>query len=240
LSPADRRAADIDAQNLHPVLRSLIPVIKMLAQTFGPDCEVVLHDLSRPQASRTVIENAHVTGRQVGMPLGDLVMRVLRSPRFRDDMLANYATRTDDGRTLKSSTAIIRDENGSAIGALCLNIDINRYLQVAGALQDLVRLEDPQAPDDREVDVRDENVWDVVDRIITQVIDAYGPNVEALERNQKVEIVRFLYDKGVFLIKGGVEHVARKLGVSRFSVYNYVDEARGAARASNGQQEERA
>jgi predicted transcriptional regulator YheO len=232
-------AAAIDGQSLHPVLRSLVPVAKMLAQTFGPDCEVVLHDLSRPQASRVLIENAQVTGRQVGTPIGDLVVRVLRSPRFHDDMLANYATKAGDGRTLKSSTAIIRDEHGRAVGALCLNIDIGRYAEAAAALQDLLRLEDPEAPDDREVEVRDETVWDVVDRIIGQVIDSYGPNVETLDRNQKVEIVRFLYEKGVFLIKGGVEHVARKLGVSRFSVYNYVDEVRGAQR-SLGQQEGRA
>jgi len=214
------------------MLQSLIPVVKMLAQTFGPDCEVVLHDLSRPQASRILIEHSHVTGRQVGMPIGDLIVRVLRSPRFRDDMLANYATQTQDGRTLKSSTAIIRDGNGAAIGALCMNIDVSRFASAADALQGLAHIEDPQAPDDVEVEVKDGNVWDVVDRIITQVVDAYGPNVDLLDRNQKVEIVRFLYEKGVFLIKGGVEHVARKLGVSRFTVYNYVDEVRGSERTN--------
>jgi len=214
------------------MLRTFIPVAKMLAQTFGPDCEVVLHDLSRPQASRVVIENPQVTGRQVGTPIGDLVVRVLRSPRFKDDMLANYATRAPDGRTLKSSTAILRDENGRAIGALCINMDVSRYSMAAEAMGHFLRMEDPESPTDREVEVPDDNVWDVVDRIITQVVESYGPNVELLDRNQKVEIVRFLYDKGVFLIKGGIEHVARTLGVSRFTIYNYVDEVRGGARSS--------
>lgn len=215
---------------LHPILRALIPVVKMLARTLGPDCEVVLHDLSRPQSSRVLIENPHVTGRRVGMPIGDLVMKVLRSPRFQDDMLANYATRTADGRTLKASTALIRDEHGQAIGALCLNMDISRYAQAADALQQLVRLEDDGAPEDTEVEVRDENVWDVVDRIITQVVNSYGPSPEQLDRPEKLEIVRFLHDRGVFLIKGAVEQVARKLGVSRFTIYNYIDEVRGAQR----------
>lgn len=210
-------------------------MVKMLAQTFGPDCEIVLHDLSRPQSSRVVIENAQVTGRQVGTPIGDLVVRVLRSPRFRDDMLANYSTEAPDGRILKSSTAIIRDEAGLAIGALCLNIDVSRYAVAAEALQQFLRVEDPEALDDQEVEVPDQNVWDVVDRIITQVISTYGPNVELLDRNEKVEIVRFLYEKGVFLIKGAVEQVARKLGVSRFTIYNYVDEVKGAVRANGGQ-----
>ncbi|HEY3365771.1 MAG TPA: PAS domain-containing protein [Symbiobacteriaceae bacterium] len=220
------------------MLRSLIPVAKMLAQTFGPECEVVLHDLSRPQASRVLIENAEVTGRQVGTPIGDLVVRVLRSPRFRDDMLANYATTAPDGRTLKSSTAIIRDEAGRAIGALCLNLDLSGYARAAAALQMLVRLEDAAAPDDREVDVPDEHVWDVLDRIVTQVISGYGPSGE-LDRSQKLEVVRFLHEKGVFLIKGGIEHVARKLGVSRFSIYNYIDEVRGTSR-TRAQQEGKA
>lgn len=209
-------------------------MVKVLARTFGPDCEIVLHDLSRPQASRVWIENAQVTGRQVGMPIGDLVVRVLRSPRFRDDMLANYTTHAPDGRVLKSSTAIIRDTEGQAVGALCINIDISKYALAAEALQQFLRVEDPEVPDDQEVEMPDNNVWDVVDRIISQVISNYGPNVELLDKNQKVEIVRFLYDKGVFLIKGAIEHVARKLGVSRFTIYNYVDEVKGAARANGG------
>lgn len=140
-------------------------------------------------------------------------------------------------RSLKSSTAIIRDAEGQAVGALCLNIDVSKYALAAEAFQQFLRVEDPETPDDQEVEVPDNNVWDVVDRIISQVISNYGSNAALLDKNQKVEIVRFLYEKGVFLIKGAIEHVARKLGVSRFTIYNYVDEVRGAVRATGGQQE---
>jgi len=41
---------------------------KAIAQQFGPNCEVVVHDLESndPESSIVAIENGHVSGRQVG------------------------------------------------------------------------------------------------------------------------------------------------------------------------------
>lgn len=47
-----------------PLLRAFFPVVDCLADLFGPDCEVVLHDVSRPEDSIIKIRNGHVTGRK--------------------------------------------------------------------------------------------------------------------------------------------------------------------------------
>ncbi|MDD2481760.1 MAG: helix-turn-helix domain-containing protein, partial [Lutispora sp.] len=39
-----------------------------------------------------------------------------------------------------------------------------------------------------------------------------------------MNIVETLEDKGVFLIKGAVDYVAKVLCVSRYTIYNYLDE----------------
>ena len=36
---------------IRSVLKPYIPVAELLAATFGPDCEVVLHDLAAPERS---------------------------------------------------------------------------------------------------------------------------------------------------------------------------------------------
>lgn len=43
-------------------------------------------------------------------------------------------------------------------------------------------------------------------------------------KKEKVEIVRQMQKKGLFIVRGGVEMAARVLGVSRYTVYNYLDE----------------
>jgi predicted transcriptional regulator YheO len=39
-----------------------------------------------------------------------------------------------------------------------------------------------------------------------------------------------MQDKGIFLIKGGVEKAAVALGVTRYSIYNYLAELKGTDR----------
>ena len=47
-----------------------------------------------------------------------------------------------------------------------------------------------------------------------------------MTKDDKVEIVRTLDQKGAFLIKGAIDYVAKVLCVSRYTVYNYLDEVR--------------
>ena len=47
-------------------LQFLLTLAKGIASQFGPNCEVVVHDLATndPERSIVAIENGHVTGRQ--------------------------------------------------------------------------------------------------------------------------------------------------------------------------------
>ena len=47
--------------------------------------------------------------------------------------------------------------------------------------------------------------------------------------NEKVKLVKSLEDKGAFQIKGVVNQVAIRLGVSNFTVYNYLKKIRATA-----------
>ncbi|MFQ5693859.1 MAG: helix-turn-helix domain-containing protein, partial [Nitrospinota bacterium] len=59
---------------------------------------------------------------------------------------------------------------------------------------------------------------------IGEAAGAVGRPAPLMAREQKVRVVRDLERKGIFLIKGAVDEVARLLGVSRYTVYNYRKE----------------
>jgi hypothetical protein len=52
--------------------------------------------------------------------------------------------------------------------------------------------------------------------------------ISQMTRRQKQQVVRFLDEHGAFNLRKSVETVADVLGVSRFTVYNYLDSSRGS------------
>mgnify|MGYP002991664397 CR=1 FL=1 len=101
------------------IRQELLPYIeaaKLIAKAFGPDCEVIVHDLSVPQHSVVFVENNVVTGRHVGDSFGHLVQKA-RELGSEDGILANYYYRRD-GRLIRSSSLLIRDNDGKLIGAV--------------------------------------------------------------------------------------------------------------------------
>ncbi len=44
-----------------------------------------------------------------------------------------------------------------------------------------------------------------------------------MDRHQKQVAVRGLDERGVFLLRGAVEEIASRMGVSRVTLYNYIN-----------------
>lgn len=204
------------------VLESFIPVAKSTAKMFGPNCEVVIHDLTNPQSSVMFTVNNHVTGRKIGQSFDHLVKTVLRSENFKEDYLAGYTFVTEDKRTIRSSTSLIRDSKQKVIGAFCINFDVEalnqmqQFMNTFLSTQVEVKEEEPKPDDDIE------HVEGIVDQLIQQIIQNSVHPV--MKRHEKIELIRFMDEKGIFLMKGSVEKVASLLGISKVTVYSYLDE----------------
>jgi hypothetical protein len=65
-----------------------------------------------------------------------------------------------------------------------------------------------------------------LDRMIANQERLMGASVAEMTREQKQELVGRLDAQGAFTLRYGVELVADALGVSRFTVYNYVNALR--------------
>lgn len=207
----------------HPLIKSMIPMVEGIAKTFGKNCEVSLHDFSNPQSPIIAIANGHITGRDVGGPLPEAILKALKSNVADKDMI-NYKNKSKDGKILKSSTIFINDENGRAIGCLTINIDISEFIMVKNTLAELCDIND--STQEVAAEAYGSNVNDVLENIVNTTLENYGKPVNFMSKEEKVNMVKLLDAKGTFLIRGAIDYVAKILCVSRYTIYNYLDEIR--------------
>ena len=213
------------SKELHPILKGMIPLVDGIASTFGKNCEVVLHDIRRPQSSVIAIANGHITGRSIGSPMTEYGLATLRKGQF-DKPIVNYRKKTKDGKFLKSSSLFIKDEKGKLIGFLCINYDITELTIARNIINDFTNIIEDTDFDEDSGESFGSTVNEMLSSIVNKTLESVGKPVAFISKEEKVNIVQTLDQKGVFLIKGAIDYVAKVLCVSRYTVYNYLDEIR--------------
>ena len=186
-------------------LQMLRQIAHGLCSQFGSNCEVVVHDLSlrQPDSSIVIIENGHVSSRKLGDGPSHIVLEALRAdPATLEDKLS-YLTRTHDGRILKSSTIYIRDEDGSPL--------ISTGTPESGSSE----------PESIPL-----NVNDLLDELISQSIKLVGKPVAMMNKDDKIKAIQFLNNAGAFLITKSGDKVSKQFGISKYTLYNYMDASR--------------
>lgn len=197
---------------------------KAIAQQFGPNCEVVVHDLESndPESSIVAIENGHVSGRQIGDGPSHVVLDALHGDRSNlQDHLA-YLTKTKDGKILKSSTIYIRDDFGMARGIFSINYDITLMLSMEQALRTFTATDLPE-PEPAAIS---RNVSDLLDELIAQSVEVVGKPAALMSKEEKIRAIQFLNDSGAFLITKSGDKVCKFFGISKYTLYSYIDEAK--------------
>ena len=198
---------------------------RALALQFGSGCEVVVHDLETTDPSHSIvaIENGHVTGRKLGDGPSHVVLEALHAGTEQlEDRLA-YLTKTADGKILKSSTVFIRDDDGRTVGIFAVNYDITILRAMGDTIAEVVGT-GPSAPREPEPIVR--SVADLLDDLIEQSVQLVGTPVALMSKEEKVRAIRYLNDTGAFLITKSGPKVCKYFGISKYTLYNYLDEAR--------------
>ena len=191
-----------------------------IANQFGPSCEVVFHDLTQDYDHTIVaIANGHITNRTVGGPGTNAGLKALKelSP---DSNSSTYMTHTKDGRTLKTTSAYFRDEQGNIVSSLCINLDISDMLCMRNMLDAQLNI------GKEENECFSNDISDVLESIINDTISHIGKPGFRMSRREKIEAIRYLDSHGAFLVKRSVERVCAALFVSRNSFYAYLDDAR--------------
>lgn len=217
------------------VLSVLKASIQALASVVGRNTEIVLHDLDDPAHSVIFIANGHVSGRVVGSPVlagpgqdqgfSAIMQASAGHPRSEPLVVTNYPT-TLGGRILQSATVVFRDSAGHPFASLCLNADLSGLSAAQAFLDQLRPLTSPQS--EQAVEPADMELLMV--QIIQDSLNRIGAG--KMNKRAKLESVRTMHERGLFIVKGGVEKAAAALGVTRFTIYNYLEEIRGDAQTA--------
>lgn len=87
------------------------------------------------------------------------------------------------------------------------------------------------------VAVRLPHLSDSLDHLLAELERRHGVPLSELDRRTKQSVVRILETRGAFSVRHGVETVASALGVSRFTVYNYINYASEQRAKQRGEEE---
>lgn len=67
------------------------------------------------------------------------------------------------------------------------------------------------------------SIHGALERLLTRFEAEYARPLTSLTREEKQELVQRLDDEGAFLLRRAADEVADAIGVSRFTIYNYLN-----------------
>lgn len=203
------------------ILSHYVKMGEALGEMFSPILEIVIHDLRKPDESIVAIFNGHITGRTEGGSATDLGLRLLEGDF--PDKVVGYPNESPTGAKLKSSSLAVRDDDGKLIGVVGFNLDISYFEQFERFLNQFVsthRSYHVTEAEHFEMTSPSEDIRNAIhDFLLTR-----SWSTRTLSTADKREVVEHLYRSGYFKNRGAVSIIARELGLSRPSIYNYKND----------------
>ena len=193
--------------------------VKML----GKNYEIAIHDFSKLPHSLIHIEGT-ITNRKIGAPVTDLIIKQLRAEGDNVKDISNYKTVTKTGQILKSSSTFIQDDKGKVIGVYCSNFAITDFLNATSCLNELIQTETITGEDKKETFAS--TLDETIDSLMASEIRQIGKQPVSMTKEERLELLLALECKGLFMLRGAIDHVAKLCGVSKYTIYNNLKEIR--------------
>lgn len=212
-------------RSCHPLVKPLIPIVRLLGGALGRDYEIVLHDVSGEEPFIVTMEHGELTGRTMDAPMTEFGNYLLEDgEKYDGDCILNYRSEAPDGRPLRSSVAFIRDEQGRMVGMLCINYDTTKSMMLKDMAEFLCHFQPTPGPGmetflPREVDEPGE--------ILAEARRTFGKPLRYAEREERQQIIAWLDAKGYFRLKHAIPRLTRETGKSRYTLYADLRSVRG-------------
>ncbi len=225
------------------LLTQFAHLTEFLGRILGPDYEIALHDLRDPDHSLIAIANSHISGRTIGSPLTETARKFMQDDSMNaSDFRLNYAGYTADGKHLRSSTLLIRNQ-GKPVGMLCVNFDDSKYQAVS---ESILRLCHPDAFVDSSFQFDELRILSKISEkdaerfsptappdlkaVIRRRLTDLGETPETLSPARRRALIRTLEQEGCFRVKGAVREAGAALGISQATVYRMLGGNKSANR----------
>lgn len=209
------------------IFTTLKQLADLVTRMFGDNCEIAIHDLTSENKGLIYI-TGNVTKREPGAPVTDAVVKSLVEDGTEVVDRHCFMTLTDDGRELKSSTSYIRDSKGEIIAAFCINFNTTDHHNAIQFLKSFVNrgiINDPVVDEPEKMSFSIDNT---MDSLFERAVGEIGKRPASMTTDEKIRLVKILETKGAFRIRGVISQVALRLGVSNFTIYNYLKKIRAA------------
>lgn len=205
-------------------------LVEFLGRMLGPDYEIALHDLSCKQPSIVAIANGNISGRTIGAPLTNVAMQLIAEKAYlTHDWKLNYRGLAANGKVLRCSTLFLKDERGALIGLLCINFDDSRYRELSEKIFSLCHPDEYvarniaiSATESTEQETFYNSISAATEDAFLAVTSNANIPTDRLTQAEKLKIIQLLDTKGVFMLKGAIPMVAKRLSCSQASVYRYL------------------
>ncbi len=191
-----------------------------IAETFGPNCETLIHDLSVPDHPILKICNNGVSGREVGSTediYGGEFDPAMERPFIGSDYV-NHLVITKKGKKVKTSTWVLKGD--SYRFGFGVNYDFTDMEAMTRTLESFIRVNS-----DLVEAITEDNKSNQLELQVKACIDTMGKRVDEMTKQDRLEIIRRLQGMNIFRFQKAVPYVAEKLEVSRYTVYKYLNEA---------------
>ena len=198
-------------------LQCCMVMAEAISKLLNPFAEVVIHDLSKnkieaifnPLSKREVGDSSYLD--HIDLEVYDELSNVI----------GPYEKVSFNGRKLKCIIVVIRDLNNAAVGTLCINLDISVFDKYQSLLNVFLMNNDENMSQDKQNMFRD-TLYEKINKFVQQYCIEKQLCIDNLTRSQKKDLIMELKNEGALDGKNASQYIARALGVSRATVYNYL------------------
>ena len=205
-------------------IRLYSDIVEFLGNVLGPDYEIILYDLNHI----LMIINGEISGLKKGVPISNVMKDILHNKNSKTSKWSiHYRALSGNGKILRCSTMYIKNEKGKVVGALNINFDDNRYRELSEMIFSLCHPDSYISKNisieikGNEQELLSENISVAIDDILKRINIRLPLN--KLNHLERLDIIRQLYQKGIFSMKGALKAVAIKLSCSPASMYRYLN-----------------
>lgn len=222
---------------MNSALEQYRQTVSLIGGQFGDSCQAILYDIhnSGGKSGGSVIAVCgHMADAKAGDPLPDFLVHYIADHGYRNQY--GFVNKEYPGLVLRSSLQFISENDQAVCGCLCVHHNIVHIQMMSHFLENLLRPADnpPDLSDEspeRDGDTKTYSAPDVqgfLENVISEfLVERLGSNSFAsLDKPDKLALISELNNRGIFLVKGAVNLVAKRMNISKFSIYNYLDEIR--------------
>lgn len=206
---------DGSVKDIDSMLSFLDAMAKIISEMFGENCEVIISDLDNPKSSVVSIYNGHVTGRSIGDPLSVRAEELIS--RSIDGYNINYRKANKKIKKEIKSSTIVSNIFGKNI-SFCINYDCDEFTKLHNKLGKFLYMQEEMYD---EIEYYDNK--ELVEQIFSTELEKTGKTIVSMKKNDRIELIKNLKSAGVFNLQKSVPYIAERLGVSRFTIYNYLN-----------------